>query len=147
MINIGELSELRHSLDNVNYLLSLYNDPDSRESMKDRTLLNSIGEYPSKKTDNIDRERALLKIYREGLNLSVICSVFDETTELKHRFGTHQSKVVFHTLHPNFENEHEYHIKMDTMIFEHLKYRQAVFEIRHYFVKDSKTYLDLGKED
>jgi len=47
----------------------LYNDPDSRESLKNRRLLSSIEGDSNKLTDNIDRSRALRKIYKEGFNL------------------------------------------------------------------------------
>ena len=73
--------------------------------------------------------------------------MFDQTNELEQRFGTHQTGVVFQTLHPNFNDQHEYRIKMDSMTCGHLKYRAAVFEIRHYFIKDSSTYLGLGREE
>lgn len=146
-VEIGELSDLKNSLDNIYHLISLYNDPDSRDNMKDRTLLSANDDYPEDRIENVDHERAKLKIMRDGLNLGVVVSVFDQTEELKQRFGTHQSKVVFQTLHPNFNDQHEYRIKMDSMTYEHLKYRAAVFEIRHYFIKDPNTYLDLGREE
>lgn len=146
-IDIGELSELKDSLDNIEYLISLYNDPDSRDNLKNRTMLNSIDGIKSKRTENIDRKRALMRMYKEGLNIGVTVSVFEESMVLKQRFGTHETGVVFKTLNPNFNNEHEYRIKMDTSIFEHLKYRSAVYEIRHYFVQDSNELLNLGRID
>ena len=146
-VEIGELSDLKYSLDNIYHLISLYNDPDSRESLKNRTLLNANEDYAEDRIENIDHKRAILKIKRDGLNLAVVWSIFEQTDELKQRFGTHQTGVVFQTLHPNFNDQHEYRIKMDEMTYEHLKYRAAVFEIRHYFIKDSSTYLDLGREE
>lgn len=146
-VNVGTLSDLRGSLESIEYLMSLYNDPDSRDNMCDRSLLSAHHFDANKRTENIDRKRALLKIYKEGLNLGVVVSVFDETPELKDRFGKNETKVVFRTLNPDFEYEHEYKIKMDTIIFEHLKYRFAVYEVRHYFVNDQDSLLDLGKRD
>jgi len=125
-VNIGALSDLKNSLENIEYLISLYNHPDSRESLCDRSLLSAHDES-NKRTENIDRKRALLKIQKEGLNIAVIESLFEETPELKERFGTKESKVIFRSHNPNFEYENEHRIKMDTGIFEHIKYRFAVF--------------------
>lgn len=145
-IEIGDLNDLRNSLDSIEYLMSLYNHPDSRDNMQNRTSLSAKEDfYSNKRVENIDRKRALLKIYKEGLNIGVVASVFDETPELKNYFGSHHTKVVFKTLNPDFNDDHEYRIKMDTSIFDHFKYRSAVFEIRHYFVEDSDSLLDLGR--
>ena len=70
-VEIGELSELKYSLDNIYHLISLYNDPDSRESLKDRTLLSANEDYAEDRIENVDHERAILKIKRDGLNLAV----------------------------------------------------------------------------
>ena len=146
-INIGSLSDLKGSLENIEYLMSLYNHPDSRDDMCDRTFLSAHHFDENKRTENIDRKRALLKIYQEGLNIGVVTSVFEETPELCHKFGKSETKVVFKTLNPDFDYEQEYRIKMDTAIFEHLKYRFAVFEIRHYFIHDENPLLDLGSNN
>lgn len=146
-INVGALSDLKNSLENVEYLMSLYNDPDSRDNMCDRSLLSAHHFDENKRTDNIDRKRALLKIYKEGLNIGVTCSIFDESQALKERFGSHETNIIFRTLNPNFEYVHEYRLQMDTSIFEHLKYRFAVYEVRHYFVNNNDSLLDLGRKD
>jgi hypothetical protein len=145
-VNVENLSGLKSSLENIEYLMSLHNHPDTRDNMLDRSLLSAQHFDVNKRTHDIDRKRALLKIYKEGLNLGVITSVFEETPELKSRFGVNESKIVFRTLHPDFEFEYEHRIKMDTKIFEHLKYSYAVFEVRHYFVDDLSDMLDVGRE-
>ena len=145
-IEIWDLNDLRNSLDNIEYLMSLYNHPDSRDNMQNRTSLSAKDDFSNKRVENIDRKRALLRIYKEGLNIGVVASVFDETPDLKDHFGTHQTKVIFKTLNPDFKDDHEYRIKMDTSIFEHFKYRSAVFEVRHYFVEESESLLDLGRK-
>ena len=43
--------------------------------------------------------------------------MFDETPELKNYFGSHHTKVVFKTLNPDFNDDHEYRIKMDTGMY------------------------------
>lgn len=146
-INVGALSNLKDSLENIEYLMSLYNHPDSRDNMCDRTLLSAHHFDENKRTENIDRRRALHKIYKEGFNLGVVVSVFEETEELRERFGKAETKVVFRTLNPDFDFEHELRLKMDTKIFDHLKYRFAVFEVRHYFINDGDSFLDLGRHN
>lgn len=84
-------------------------------------------------------------MYKEGLNIGVVESIFEETPELRDRFGTKESRVIFQTLHPNFEYQNEHRIWMNTAIFEHFKYRFAVFEVRHYFVNEDSDLLDLGR--
>lgn len=145
-VNIGTLSDLKNSLENIEYLMSLYNHPDSRDNLCDRSLLSAHDES-NKRTENIDRKRALLKIQKEGLNIAVIESLFEETPELKDRFGTNESRVIFRSHNPNFEYENEHKIKMDTGIFEHIKYRFATFEVRHYFVQNENELLDLGRRE
>ena len=146
-VNVGALSDLKGSLENIEYLMSLYNHPDSRESMCDRSILSAQQPDHNKRTENIDRKRALLKIKKEGFNIGIVESLFEETPELKDRFGINESRIIFNSLNPNFEYENEHRIKMDVGIFEHLKYRFAVFEVRHYFVHEENSLLDLGKRE
>lgn len=60
-------------------------------------------------------------MYKEGLNIGIVISIFDENEALKDKFGKKSSKVVLKTLNPQFMESEEYKIKMDTQIFEYLK--------------------------
>lgn len=70
----------------------------------------------------------------------VIASIFDEDTDLKKKFptGKHTSRLLYNTLTPIFNEGFEIGIQMDTNIFEYLKNKRAVFEIRHYIINADK---------
>lgn len=67
----------------------------------------------------------------------VIGSVFDEDKELKRRFpgSKHTSRILYNTLTPIFNEGFELGIQMDTNIFEYLKNKKAIFEVRHYIIE------------
>jgi len=72
--------------------------------------------------------------------LVVIASVFDEDSDLKKKFlsGKHTSKMLYNTLTPIFNEGFEIGIQMDTNIFEYLKNKKAIFEVRHYIIDQEK---------
>jgi hypothetical protein len=74
----------------------------------------------------------------------VIGSVFDEDNELKRRFpgSKHTTRMLFNTLTPIFNDGFELGIQMDTNIFEYLKNKKAVFEIRHYIIERKGGIMD-----
>ena len=77
----------------------------------------------------------------------MIGSVFDEDNELKRRFpaSKHLSRMLFNTLTPIFNDGFELGIQMDTNIFEYLKNKKAVFEIRHYIIERKGGMDDTGR--
>ena len=87
----------------------------------------------------MDRRRILTQIFKEGLNLVVLASVFEEQSDLKQRFakmnGSYKSKMLYNTLNPVFSESFQVPVQMDTQIFEYLKNKRAVFEIRHYIIE------------
>ena len=99
----------------------------------------------------LDRRRVLKHILRNGLNLIVRCSIFEEDQSLVKKFdnkdgkyGTqsnftkHQTRMLFNSLNPIFGEIFEMNLQMDTKIFEYLKNKRAVFEIRHYIIESAK---------
>lgn len=76
----------------------------------------------------------------------VIGSIFDEDLDLKGRFpgSKYTSRILFNTLTPIFNDGFELGIQMDTSIFEYLKNKKAVFEIRHYII-EKKDLEETGK--
>jgi hypothetical protein len=70
----------------------------------------------------------------------VIASVFDEDRELYKKFplSKYTSRMLFNTLSPIFNEGFEIGIQMDTNIFEYLKNKKAIFEVRHYIIDPSK---------
>ena len=97
--------------------------------------------------DQNDRRRILTQIFKQGLNLVVIGSVFDEDHELKRRFpgSKHTSRILFNTLTPIFNEGFELGIQMDTSIFEYLKNKKAIFEVRHYIIEKKNDLDDTGR--
>jgi hypothetical protein len=87
--------------------------------------------------DSLDRRRVLTSIFKDGLNLSIICSLFEEQLDLKTKFPTsrYQSRLLYNTLNPIFNEAFEQQVQMDTSIFEYIKNKRAVFEVRHYIIQ------------
>jgi len=54
----------------------------------------------------------LTQIFREGLNLSVISSIFDEDVELKKKMpaSKYQTRLLFNTLNPIFNEQFDQQI-------------------------------------
>jgi hypothetical protein len=46
----------------------------------------------------------------------------------------HTTRMLFNTLTPIFNEGFEIGIQMDTLIFEYLKNKKAIFEVRHYIL-------------
>lgn len=87
------------------------------------------------------------------MNLIVKCSMFEEDKELVKKFtqlgteqndlgyGTYQTRMLYNSLNPVFGEVFEMNIQMDTKIFEYLKNKRAIFEIRHYIVESKKQKI------
>ena len=101
---------------------------------------------------HLDRRRVLKHILENGLNLIVKCSVFEEDQELVKKFsqdgnnsalamGKYQTRMLYNSLNPVFGEVFEMNLQMDTKIFEYLKNKRAVFEIRHYIIESEKQKM------
>jgi hypothetical protein len=101
---------------------------------------------------HLDRRRVLKHILKNGLNLIVKCSVFEEDQELLKKFsqdgnnsalamGKYQTRMLYNSLNPVFGEVFEMNLQMDTKIFEYLKNKRAVFEIRHYIIESEKQKM------
>ena len=79
----------------------------------------------------------LTHILKNGLNLVVLTSVFDEDSALKNKFGgsNQRTRMLYNTLNPIFAENYQLPLQMDTKIFDYLKSKRAVFEIRHYMME------------
>lgn len=64
----------------------------------------------------------------------MISSIFSEEIVLKERFAASEQKTrkLFNSLCPVFDEGYQLPIQMDTKIFDYLKTKRAVFEVRHY---------------
>ena len=86
------------------------------------------------------------------MNLIARCSVFEEDQSLVKKFekmdsesyenfGKYQTRMLFNSLNPVFGEVFEMNLQMDTKIFEYLKNKRAVFEIRHYIIESKKQKM------
>ena len=69
----------------------------------------------------------------------MITSVFQEDDTLKERFKTssQQTRILHNSLCPVFAETYQLPVQMDTKIFDYLKTKRAVFEVRHYLHQSS----------
>jgi hypothetical protein len=84
----------------------------------------------------------LTHILKNGLNLVVLSSVFDEDSTLKNKFAgsCQRTRMLFNTLNPIFAENYQLPLQMDTKIFDYLKSKRAVFEVRHYMVDSHQRH-------
>lgn len=54
----------------------------------------------------------------------------------------YQTRMLFNSLNPVFGEVFEMNLQMDTKIFEYLKNKRAVFEVRHYIIESTKQKLN-----
>ena len=139
---VDRVTGLKESIENIEHFARINNLPND-EGSKDKSA-------PVK----IDRRRILTQILKRGLNLQVLSSVFEEDANLKDRFdqAQHSSRILYNSLNPIFIETFQLPIQMDTKIFDYLKTKRAVFEVRHYLNPSARidddepddNYLTLG---
>ena len=61
-------------------------------------------------------------------------------------YGKYQTRMLYNSLNPVFGEVFEMNLQMDTKIFEYLKNKRAVFEIRHYIVQSKKQKINKLRE-
>lgn len=142
----------------LNALLSVFIDrvsglKESVENIEHFAKINNLPNEEQKQTPvKIDRRRILTQILQRGLNLQVLSSIFDEDVMLRERFSNadHQTRVLYNSLNPIYMETYQVPIQMDTKIFDYLKSKRAVFEVRHYLQPNDResdpndNYLTLG---
>ena len=133
-VEVERINNLKESLENIEHFAKIQMAGKAPDGKSLSAFSKNLQVQASK--DQTDRRRILTQIFKQGLNLVVIGSVFDEDSDLKKRFpaGKHTSRVLFNTLAPIFNEGFEIGIQMDTSIFEYLKSKKAVFEVRHYII-------------
>lgn len=58
----------------------------------------------------------------------------------------YQTRILFNSLNPVFGEVFELNLQMNTKIFEYLKNKRAVFEVRHYIIESQKQKIDKLKK-
>ena len=54
--------------------------------------------------------------------------------------------MLFNSLNPVFGEVFEMNLQMDTKIFEYIKNKRAIFEIRHYIIESNRKKVDKLRE-
>lgn len=94
--------------------------------------------------DLTEKRRITTQILRNGLNIAVFSSIFDQDEDLKARLGgSERSRLIYNSLCPVFNEGFDFNVQMDSKVFDYLKNKKAVFEIRHY-IKNPKDSRDHG---
>ena len=102
---------------------------------------NTLGTSDEKQ---IDRRKVLTQILKHGMNLEVQTSIFHEDSQLSERFpqSKQTTRMLYNSLNPVFGETYQLPVQMDTKIFDYLKTRKAVFELRHYITGDQTSHSD-----
>ena len=78
------------------------------------------------------------------MNLVVLCSIFDEDENLTSKFpdSKQSTRMLYNSLNPIFQETYSLQVQMDTKIFDYLKTKRAVFEVRHYLQRQTSALND-----
>jgi hypothetical protein len=150
---IDRCSHLKESIENIEHFSKIQHSAlgfdlpqDDELTMLNAKLSRTTMVHNRSDTQHLDRRRVLHHILKNGLNLIVRCSMFEEDQELVKKFkqmesgeyGKYQTRMLYNSLNPVFGEVFEMNIQMDTKIFEYLKNKRAVFEVRHYIIESTK---------
>ena len=64
--------------------------------------------------------------------------MFDEDEKLREKFpeSRQTTRMLYNSLNPVFGESYQLPVQMDTKIFDYLKTKRAVFEVRHYIMPE-----------
>ena len=102
------------------------------------------GRTKKKQQPQVDRRRILTQILKNGLNLVVLSSIFEEDESLKERFNqsSQRTRLLYNSLNPVYGESYQVSVQMDTKIFDYLKTKRAVFEVRHYIIPQANNTVN-----
>lgn len=130
-LHVDRVTNLKESIENIEHFAKI-----NQQSFGEM-YLNSNAEQ------RLDKRRLLTQILKSGLNLVVISSLFDEDETLKEKFTKSEQKtrILYNTLNPVFGEDSQLPIQLEQRVFDYLKQKRAVFEVRHYMTSQSKPTL------
>ena len=165
-ILIDRVQNLKESIENIEHFAKIQHSaaPDISDEVVYSESLRSLGQttmvHNQHNMQHLDRRRVLKHILKNGLNLIIMCSMFEEDQELSKKFdlatgeefqqegsnplqtlnnvSKYQTRMLFNSLNPVFGEVFEMNVQMDTKIFEYLKNKRAVFEVRHYILESER---------
>ena len=133
-VYVDRVTNLKESIENIEHFAKVH-----QASLDDQDdLMQSKSMTRGRTEQQVDRRKILTQILKKGLNLVVLTSIFDEDEELAARFpdSKQTSRMLYNSLNPVFSEIYQLPVQMDTKIFEYIKTKRAVFEIRHYLIPD-----------
>lgn len=170
--NIEHFAKIQHAALGMDFTQTEFVDPYSQDFSKNLSMSTMVQNRQDHQ--HLDRRRVLKHILKNGLNLIVRCSVFEEDHDLsqkydirekdrddpgfREKYGEHQSaeflknfskyqtRMLFNSLNPVFGEVFEMNLQMDTKIFEYLKNKRAIFEVRHYIVESQRQKVQKMRE-
>ena len=132
-VHIDRVTNLKESIENIEHFARIHRRATQEEEILSET--NTLGTADEKQ---IDRRKVLTQILKHGMNLEVQTSIFQEDSQLTERFpqSKQTTRMLYNSLNPVFGETYQLPVQMDTKIFDYLKTRKAVFELRHYITGD-----------
>lgn len=164
-ILVDRVSNLKESIENIEHFATIQHAAGMQPAItgatpgydEDEEFLHALNASTMvrNKTDmqHLDRRRVLKHILKHGLNLIVRASVFEEDLDLQRKFAVnadgfdqnlskYQTRILYSSLNPVFGEIFEMSLQMNTRIFEYLKNKRAVFEVRHYIIQSAKQKVN-----
>lgn len=123
-IYVDRVTNLKESIENIEHFAKIHHSSYEGQQIQEP------------KEEQVDRRKILTQVLKNGLNLVVISSVFDEDENLRDKFASSKQKtrLLYNSLNPVYGEIYQLPLQMDTKIFDYLKTKRAVFEVRHYIV-------------
>jgi hypothetical protein len=135
-IHLHSISHLKKSLENIDYLNKLVSQKTKAESFA-RGVTSTL-----ENLNNATGTLNMINTQTAGLNLSVKILPFGEDSELNSLFTGYLSKIISNTFNPEFEEEYQIPLSLNSKIMDYLQNKNGIFEIRHYFnPKSNETNL------
>ena len=128
-----KVTNLKESIENIEHFAKINSQ-----------VFDGTDEPQRNETTHVDRRRILTQILKNGMNLVVLSSVFDEDENLSSKFpeAKQSTRMLYNSLNPIFQQTYQLQIQMDTKIFDYLKTKRAVFEVRHYINRPQSALND-----
>ena len=131
-VHIDKVTNLKESIENIEHFAKI-----------NQRAFGGTDE-PQRGDTHVDRRRILTQILKNGMNLVVLCSIFDEDENLSSKFpdSKQSTRMLYNSLNPIFQETYSLQVQMDTKIFDYLKTKRAVFEVRHYLQRQTSALND-----
>ena len=149
-IHVDRVSNLKESIENIEHFARIHQNALEEESKTFNEMsLQGVTKTRGKTEHQMDRRRILTQILKNGLNLVVLSSMFDEDEKLRERFpeSKQSSRMLYNSLNPVYGESYQLPVQMDTKIFDYLKTKRAVFEVRHYILPERQSMTKMHGDE